>query len=321
MPDLRRIAVLDDYQRAAHRHADWSALPDGAELTVFTEHLGGPADVMAALEPFDVVVAMRERTAFPAPVLAGLPNLRLLVTTGPANAAIDVAAARQRKIVVSGTRGGGLTSTVELTWGLIHALARRIPAEDRGVRDGAWQRTVGRDLHGARLGVIGLGGVGAPVARVGLAFGMDVVGWSPHLDPEHASSLGVTSVSKEELLATSDIVTIHLKLSPSTTGLVGREELALLRPDALLINTSRGPIADEDALLDALRAGTIGGAGVDVFSTEPIPANSAWRDVPRTVLTPHLGYVTAGTYDVFYRDALEAVLAFAAGAPIRQLEP
>lgn len=321
MPEIRRVAILDDYQGVARRYADWSTLPDGARLTVFTEPLGGSEDVIAALEPFDVVVAMRERTAFPAAVIDRLPNLRLLVTTGPANAAIDVAAARRRGIVVSGTRGAGLISTAELTWGLIHALARSIPAEDRGVRGGGWQRTVGRDLHGARLGVIGLGGVGSHVARVGLAFGMDVVAWSAHLDAGHARAVGVTPVDKRELLATSDVVTIHLKLSARTTGLLGRDDLALMRPDSLLVNTSRAPVVDEEALLAALHAGTIGGAGLDVHSTEPLPADSPWRTAPRTVLTPHLGYVTEGTYDIFYSDALEDILAYAAGHPIRVVAP
>ncbi|MGW7695351.1 D-2-hydroxyacid dehydrogenase family protein [Streptomyces asiaticus] len=321
MPEIRRVAILDDYQGVARRYADWSTLPDGARLTVFTEPLGGSEDVIAALEPFDVVVAMRERTAFPAAVIDRLPNLRLLVTTSPANAAIDVAAARRRGIVVSGTRGAGLISTAELTWGLIHALARSIPAEDRGVRGGGWQRTVGRDLHGARLGVIGLGGVGSHVARVGLAFGMDVVAWSAHLDAGHARAVGVTPVDKRELLATSDVVTIHLKLSARTTGLLGRDDLALMRPDSLLVNTSRAPVVDEEALLAALHAGTIGGAGLDVHSTEPLPADSPWRTAPRTVLTPHLGYVTEGTYDIFYSDAFEDILAYAAGHPIRVVAP
>ncbi|WP_232792412.1 D-2-hydroxyacid dehydrogenase family protein [Actinacidiphila yeochonensis] len=317
MPEIHRVAILDDYQQAAHRYADWSALPDGARLTVFTEHLGGPAEVVAALRPFDVVVAMRERTAFPAEVLDALPNLRLLVTTGQSNAAIDLDAAARGGIVVSGTRAAGLTPTAELTWGLIHALARSIPAEDSGLRGGAWQQTVGRDLHGARLGVIGLGNVGSRVAQVGLAFGMDVVAWSAHLDVQHAQALGVAPVGKRELLATSDVVTLHLQLSPRTAGLIGPDELALMRPDALLVNTSRARLVDEPALRAALEAGRLGGAALDVHWTEPLPAASAWRDVPRTVLTPHLGYVSAGTYETFYRDALDDVLAHAAGTPIR----
>ncbi|MFC5137705.1 D-2-hydroxyacid dehydrogenase family protein [Actinomycetospora rhizophila] len=320
MPKPRRIAVLDDYQQVAASYADWDAL--GAEVTSFAGHLGGPDDVVAALEPFDVVVAMRERTAFPADVLARLPNLGLLVTTGPANVAIDVAAARERGITVSGT--GGVSSnapTVEMTWALIHALARHVPAEDRAIREGRWQHTVGRDLAGRRLGVVGLGGIGAPVAAVGLAFGMDVVAWSRHLDPDEARAHGVTPVGRDELLATSDVVTIHLKLSARTRGLVGRDDLARMKPTALLINTSRGPIVDEDALVEALHAGTIGGAGLDVFGTEPLPLDAPLRTAPRTVLTPHLGYVTEGSYAVFYRDAVEDVRAWADGAPIRELGP
>ncbi|MFD7430365.1 D-2-hydroxyacid dehydrogenase family protein [Streptomyces sp. NPDC059818] len=321
MPEIRRVAILDDYQGISHRYADWSALPDGARLTVFTEHLGGPEEVSAALKPFDVVVAMRERTAFPAEVLSALPNLRLLVTTGPANAAVDVAAAHRQGIVVSGTRAAGLPSTAELTWGLIHALTRSIPTEERSLREGAWQRTVGRDLCGARLGVIGLGNVGGRVARVGLAFGMDVVAWSANLDAGHAGALGVTPVGQGELLATSDVVTLHVQLSPRTTGLIGRDELALMRRDALLVNTSRAGLVDERALLAALDSGSLGGAALDVHPAEPLPADSPWHTAPRTVLTPHLGYVTAGTYRTFYGDALDDVLAYAAGEPVRVIAP
>ena len=319
MPQPRRVAVLDDYQQVASTYADWDAL--GAdEVTFFAEHLGDADGVVAALEPYDVVVAMRERTAFPADVLGRLGNLRLLVTTGPANVAIDVEAARARGVTVSGTGGvSPSTPTVEMTWALIHALARHVAAEVRAVREGRWQHTVGRDLSGRRLGVIGLGGLGRPVATVGLAFGMDVVAWSQHLDPEDARAAGVTAVSKDELLETSDVVTIHLKLSERTTGLLGRDELARMKPTALLVNTSRGPIVDEDALVEALHAGTIGGAGLDVFGTEPLPADSPLRTAPRTVLTPHLGYVTEGTYDVFYREAVEDIRAWADGAPIREL--
>ncbi|WP_328631433.1 D-2-hydroxyacid dehydrogenase family protein [Streptomyces sp. NBC_00356] len=321
MPEIRRVAILDDHQHAAQRYAAWDSLPEGARLTCFHEHLGGPEEVIAALEPFDVVVSMRERTPFPAEVLDRLPHLRLLVTTGPANAAIDTTAAARRGIVVSGTRAAGLTSTAELTWGLLHALTRSLPAEERHLRDGGWQRTVGRDLHGARLGVIGLGGVGSRVARVGLAFGMDVVAWSAHLDPGHATALGVTPVGKRELLTTSDVVTLHARLSPRTVGLIGSEELALMRPDALLVNTSRAPVVDEKALLTALHAGTLGGAALDVHYTEPLPADSPWHNAPRTVLTPHLGYVTDGAYEIFYRDALDDILAHAAGEPVRVLTP
>jgi phosphoglycerate dehydrogenase-like enzyme len=321
VPQPQRIAVLDDYQQVAASYADWDAL--GAhEVTFFREHLGGPDAVVATLEPYDVVVAMRERTAFPAEVLERLPRLGLLVTTGPANVAIDVATAHARGVTVSGTGGvSPSTPTVEMTWGLIHALARHIPAEDRAVREGRWQHTIGYDLAGRRLGVIGLGGLGRPVAAVGLAFGMDVVAWSQHLDPDDARARGVVPVTKDELLATSDVVTIHLKLSARTTGLIGRDDLARMKPTALLVNTSRGPLVDEDALVEALHAGAIGGAGLDVFGAEPLPRNSPLRTAPRTVLTPHLGYVTHGTYVVFFREAVEDIRAWAAGAPVRELSP
>ena len=229
VPEVRRVAILDDYQHVARQSAAWERVTDGlgAELTAFHEHLGGPDDVVAALEPFDTLVVMRERTAFPAEVLERLPNLRLLVTTGPANAAIDVAAAHRAGITVSGT-GGVLdnAATVEMTWALILAAVRHVPEEDRRLREGGWQETVGADLKGRRLGVVGLGGIGKPVAAVGQAFGMDVAAWSRHLDPDDARAVGVTPVDKEELFATSDVVTIHMKLSRGSRGLVGREDLA-----------------------------------------------------------------------------------------------
>jgi phosphoglycerate dehydrogenase-like enzyme len=311
--------VLDDYQQVASTYADWDSL-GAQEVTFFAEHLGDADGVVAALEPYDVVVAMRERTAFPAGVLERLPNLGLLVTTGPANVAIDVAAAHARGVTVSGTGGvSPSTPTVEMTWALIHALTRHVPAEDRTIREGGWQHTVGRDLFARRLGVVGLGGLGRPVATVGLAFGMDVVAWSQNLDPDEARAHGVTPVGRSELLETSDIVSIHLKLSERTTGLIGLEDLARMKPTALLVNTSRGPIVDEDALVSALHAGTIGGAGLDVFGTEPLPADAPLRTAPNTVLTPHLGYVTEGTYAVFYRDAVEDIRAWADGNPMREL--
>lgn len=318
---VHRVAILDDYQGVARGYADWDRLERrGAEVTAFTEHLDGPEAVVAALEPFDVVVVNRERTAFPSEVLERLPSLGLLVTTGPANAAIDVGAAHRLGIAVCGT--GGVDSnapTVEMTWALVHAVVRHVPAEDARVRAGRWQGTVGRDLEGARLGVVGLGGIGKPVAAVGRAFGMDVVAWSRHLDPDDARAQGVTPVDRDELFATADVITVHLKLGEGTRGLIGRAEIAAMKPTAVLVNTSRGPIVDEDALLAALQAGTIGGAGLDVYSCEPLPADSPWRTAPRTVLTPHLGYVTDATYRVFFADALEDVEAWAAGEPIREV--
>ena len=282
-PRIRRIAILDDYQDVARGLADWARLGDDVEVTALREHLDGVDEVVAGLAGFDAVVAMRERTALTAEMFARLPDLRLIVATGPANVAIDVEAAQERGIVVSGTGGVATNApTVEMTWALISALTRHVPAEDRALREGGWQHTVGVDLHGRRLGVVGLGGIGAPVAAIGQAFGMDVVAWSEHLDADDARSRGVTPVTKAELFETSDVITIHLKLSDRTRGLVGREDLARMTSHALLVNTSRGPIVDEAALLEALHAGAIGGAGLDVFGTEPLPVDSPWRTAPRT---------------------------------------
>jgi phosphoglycerate dehydrogenase-like enzyme len=317
---MLRIAVLDDYQSVASAYADWSLLPKPAEVVEFHDSVADQDALVARLAPFDVVVAMRERTAFPRSVLERLPNLRLLVTTGARNASIDVRAATDHGITVCGT-GAHPTGPVELTWALILAVARHVPQEDAAVRAGAWQQTVGTDLAGATLGVVGLGRLGAKVATIGQAFGMDVVAWSQNLTEERAREIGVRRVEKEELLATADVVTVHLVLSDRTRGLLGRDDLARMKPTAYLINTSRGPIIDEPALIDALRDGTIAGAGLDVFDQEPLPADHPLRESRRAVLTPHLGYVTETTYEVFYRDAVEDVAAFLAGPPVRVLTP
>jgi phosphoglycerate dehydrogenase-like enzyme len=267
-----------------------------------------------------VIVAMRERTPIGADLLARLPRLRLLVTTGMANPSIDIAAAGARGIVVCGT--GGLPSpTAELTWALVLALARHVCAEDRRMRDGGWQQSVGTELAGRTLGVIGLGRLGRRVAAVGQAFEMPVIAWSQNLVAAGARSLGVEPVPRDELLARADVVTLHLRLSDRTRGLIGRHELALMQRSALLVNTSRGPIVDEAALLEALHAGTIAGAALDVYDTEPLPPEHPLRSAPNTVLTPHLGYVTSGTYARFYGDAVEDVAAFLRGAPVRVLSP
>ncbi|MFE7405045.1 D-2-hydroxyacid dehydrogenase family protein [Isoptericola sp. NPDC057559] len=311
-----RVAVLDDYQQVAHRFADWAGL--GAEVAFVDRPLPDDDAVVAALDGYDVVVAMRERTPVTAARLARLPDLRLLVTTGRQNAAIDLDAARARGVVVCGT-DSPTNATPELTWALILAVLRHVPAEDRAVRDGGWQHTVGGDLEGRRLGVVGLGRLGSRVARVGLAFGMDVVAWSRHLDPAHAEGLGVRPVAKDELFATSDVVTVHYKLSDRSRGIVGDDDLARMKRTAILVNTSRGPLVDTGALLAALHEGRIGGAGLDVYDAEPLPADHPLRSAPRTVLTPHLGYVTEGTYRTFYGQAVEDVAAWAAGAPVRVL--
>ena len=313
---MARIAVLDDYQRAAHGLADWSRLR-GHEVTFFHEPLDDPAQ---ALERFDVVCAMRERTAFPAELFDRLPGLRLLVTTGMRNAAVDMDAAAAHGVTVCGTEVPS-TPTAELTWGLILALARRIPVEDRGMREGGWQTTVGIDLAGKTLGILGLGRLGSIVAGYGEAFRMRLVAWSENLTAERAAECGAELVAKDELFSGADVVTIHLVLSRRTRGLVGARELGLMRPTAFLVNTSRGPIVDETALLDALDAGTIAGAGIDVYDREPLPADHPLRRAPNTVLTPHLGYVTEDTYRVFYGQTVDDVEAWLAGTPVRVIGP
>ena len=319
-----RVAILDDYQQVALASADWPS----ADITVFTEHIERTEALVRVLEPFDVIVTMRERTPFSSERISLLPNLKLLVTTGMANASIDLAAARERGITVCGT-GGSEGATAELTWGLILALARHIPYEDQrmkacgrsggGAMSSAWQRTVGSGLHGKHLGIVGLGTQGRAVAKVGRAFGMKLLAWSQNLDPAKAEKAHAEPVAKDELFARSDVVTVHYKLSERSTGLVGAPELALMKPTAYLINTSRGPIVDTTALVTALRSGTIAGAGLDVYDTEPLPLSHPLRTQRNVVLTPHLGYVTSETYEVFYGQAAEDIAAFAKDEPIRVL--
>jgi len=312
-----RVAILDDYQRVALASADWTRL-GAEEVRPFHGHIPDTADLAAELRGFDVVVAMRERTAFTAERFRLLPNLRLLVTTGMWNASIDLAAAEAAGVIVSGTRGspGG---TPELTWALILALVRHVPEEDRRIREGGWQQTVGFGLRGRTLGVVGLGNIGRQVAAVGRAFGMEVLAWSQHLSSAAAKEAGARAVAKDDLFSVSDVVTVHYKLSERSVGLVGARELGLMKPTAFLVNTSLGPIVDEDALLTALRSGTIAGAGLDVYDEEPLPGGHPMRMAPRTVLTPHLGYVTDDGYRTFYGDAVEDIEAFAAGRPLRVL--
>jgi len=315
---MLRIAVLDDYQGVSGHYADWSSLPEPAEVTVFGDHLDDEDAVAERLGPFEVVVGMRERTPFPRSLLDRLPHLRLLVTTGAKNASIDVAAAAERGVLVCGT-GAHPSGTAELTWALILAAARHLPEETANVREGGWQTTVGTDLAGRRLGVVGLGRLGTRVARIGQAFEMDVVAWSQNLTDERAAEAGVRRVAKEDLLRTSDVVTVHLQLSDRTRGLIGAAELALMKPTAILVNTSRGPIVDEPALVAALREHRLAGGGIDVYDREPLPADSPLRSTPGLVATPHLGYVTEATYEVFYRGVVEDVAAWMRGAPVRQI--
>jgi phosphoglycerate dehydrogenase-like enzyme len=325
-----RVAILDDYQQVSLASADWSPVHSLAQIDVFAQHIARTEALVSALEPYDVVVAMRERTYFDASRLGQLPRLKLLVTTGMSNPSIDLAACAERGITVCGTGGVG-SSTAELTWGLILALVRHIPEEDRRLKvaggpggtavgvGGGWQQTIGTGLDGKRLGVVGLGNQGRRVASVGRAFGMHVVAWSQNLDPAEAKKAHVKAVSKEELFSSSDVVTVHYKLSPRSEGLVGAAELALMKPSAYLVNTSRGPLVDGAALLAALRSGAIAGAALDVFDVEPLPLSDPFRSAPHVVLTPHLGYVTEESYRVFYGDAAEDIVAFAKGSPVRVL--
>lgn len=311
-----KVAILDDYQNVASGLADWASLD--ADVTVFTEPFGdaGPDVVAAALARFDVLVAMRERTRFPAEVLERLTDLRLLVSTGPRNAAIDLEAARRLGITVCGT-GYFASPTIEHTWALILAASRNLPAETASMRDGGWQLSLGTGLHGKTLGLLGLGRIGSEVARIGQAFGMKTIAWSQNLTAEKAEPLGVRAVPKEELFAEADVLTVHLVLSARTRGLVGAAELAAMKESAILVNTSRGPIIDEDALIEALRTQRIRGAALDVYDTEPLPADHPLRALPNATLTGHIGYVTRELYQQFYGDAVEDIAAFMAGNPIR----
>jgi phosphoglycerate dehydrogenase-like enzyme len=312
-----RVAILDDYQHAALASADWASL-GAREVRPFHGHIADTADLAAELAGFDVVVAMRERTPFTAERFRLLPDLRLLVTTGMANAAIDLEAAGAAGVTVCGTRGSD-SATAELTWALILSLARHVPAEDAAVRGGRWQHTMGFGLRGRTLGVVGLGRLGSRVARIGAAFGMEVLAWSQRLTAEAAASASARAVAKDELFDAADVVTVHYKLSPRSEGIVGAREIGLMKPTAYLVNTSRGPLVDTDALLAALRAGAIAGAALDVYDEEPLPVGHPLRNAPRTVLTPHIGYVTDDGYRVFYGEAVEDIAAFAAGHPVRVL--
>ena len=325
-----RVAILDDYQQVSLASADWSAVRSLGRIDVFAEHISRTEALVSALEPYDVVVAMRERTYFDADRLGQLPRLRLLVTTGMGNASIDLEACAARGVTVCGTGGIG-SATAELTWGLILALLRHIPEEDRRLKaaggaggaaigvGGSWQQTVGTGLEGKRLGLVGLGNQGRRVARIGRAFGMQVAAWSQNLDAAVAAEEQVEAVSKESLFSSSDVVSVHYKLSSRSEGLVGATELGLMKPTAVLVNTSRGPLVDSAALLAALRSGAIAGAALDVYDTEPLPLSDPLRSAPNVVLTPHLGYVTEETYRVFYSDAAEDIVAFSKGAPVRVL--
>jgi phosphoglycerate dehydrogenase-like enzyme len=304
-----KIAILDDYQNVALRMADWSALAGKAEITVFNDHLADPVAIVERLAPFDVICVMRERTPLPREILERLPKLKLIASTGPRNASIDMAAAKELGIAVTAT-GYRSTSTIELTWALILASVRPVIRENEAVRDGRWQTSIGEELSGKILGVLGLGNIGTPVARIGLAFGMKIIAWSQNMTPEKAAAAGATLVSKDELFRQADIVTIHLILSGRTRGLVGAAELALMKPTSRLINTSRGPIVDEASLVKALRSHALAGAAIDVFDQEPLPSQHPFRTMDNVLATPHIGYVTENLYRTFYGDAVTSITAW-----------
>jgi phosphoglycerate dehydrogenase-like enzyme len=304
-----KIAILDDYQNIALKLADWSTLARRAEITVFNDHIADPAAIIDRLLPFDVVCVMRERTPLPRDIIQRLPRLKLIASTGPGNASIDMAAAAEHGVSVTAT-GYSSTPTIELTWALILAGARHVVPESNAVRAGGWQTTVGQELEGKVLGVVGLGRIGAQVARIGLAFGMKIIAWSQNMTPEIAGAAGATMVPKSELFRQADIVTVHLVLSKRTRGLIGAAELEVMKPTARLINTSRGPIVDEAALIAALQSHSIAGAALDVFDQEPLPAGHPFRSLDNVLATPHIGYVGEDLYRTFYHDVVASISAW-----------
>lgn len=312
------VAIIDDYQGVALRCADWSPVTSRAGVTVFTRPWRDEDEIASTLAPFDIVVLMRERTAFPARLIERLPKLKLVAMTGHRTTTLDIDACTRRGIVVAHTTANPSSAPAELAFALILACARRLPQGDANVRRGAWEdgMPMGMPLEGRRLGIVGLGKLGTKVARYGLAFGMDVVAWSQNLTSDAAAAQGVRRVDKAELFATSDAISVHLALSDRSRGIVGAAEFALMKPGAIFVNTSRGPLSDETALLDALRAGRIV-AGLDVFDVEPLPPGHPFTTLANVVLTPHLGYVVADTMALFYRDSVANVVAFLDGAPIR----
>ena len=312
-----KIGILDDYQGVALSLADWSSLD--ATIEVFTAPFADADEVVKRLADFDVLVAMRERTRFPADVLSRLRSLKLLVSTGPINAAIDVKAARELGIVVCGT-GYFSYPAAELTWALVLAASRNLPSQVQSMRTGGWQLGLGTSVRGQTLGLMGLGNIGQQVAVFAHAFGMRVIAWSPNLTAEEAAAHNVTAVSKEQLFTEADVLSIHLVLSERSRGLVGTAELAMMKPTSILVNTSRGPIVDEGALVDALQRRVVTRAAIDVYDTEPLPADHPLRSLDNALLTPHIGYVTQQLYSVFYEDAVENVAAFVAGSPIRVMD-
>lgn len=317
---MKRCAIIDDYQECALDMADWGSLASEVEAVSFKDHLADEDEIAARLADFEIICIMRERTPFPRSLLEKLPKLELLLTSGMRNFSIDVAAAVENGVTVCGTPSLGYP-TSELTWGLIIGLARGIPLEDRSTRLGSWQRTVGYGLQGKTLGVLGLGRLGGQVATVGKAFGMEVIAWSQNLTAERCAEIGVELVSKEALFERADVLTIHLILGDRTRGLVQAADIARMKPSAYLVNTSRGPIVDEAAMIAALESESIGGAALDVYDVEPLPLDHPLRRLENTVITPHLGYVSVENYQGFYGGAVKNIRAWLDGAPERVLTP
>ena len=315
---VHRVAVIDDYQSVALTMADWSAVRPGCTVTIYPDHLSEPDEIVSRLGKYDVIVAMRERTPFPRSLLERLPALKLLITTGMRNQSFDFEAAAELGIVVSGTNLVP-TSTAELTWGLILAVARDTIGEDRRTRDGEWQQFVPMDLAGTTLGIVGFGKLGRQVATIAHVFQMEVLAWSPHLTPEKAAEYHATRVEFGELLERSQILTLHVPLNDSSRSMIGSSELRQLGAGSYLINTSRGPIVDQDALVHALHTGTIAGAGIDVYDVEPLPRDHPLLSTPRTVLSPHTGFVSQRSLRTAYSGAVENILAWMAGQPMRIL--
>jgi phosphoglycerate dehydrogenase-like enzyme len=316
-----RCAILDDYQNVVLQVADWSPIAKDVDITVFNAPLGGQDKVIGALADFDIVVGMRERTPFPRAVIEALPKLKLLITTGARNASFDLAAAKERNVVVCGTPSIG-NPTAGIAIGLMLEITRRIGFENARMKSGEpWQTTIGLDLEGQTLGVIGLGKLGTRVARIAKAFGMKVLAWSQNLTPEKCQEAGVEYASKEDLLRQADFISIHVILSQRSRGLIGAGDLALMKPTAYLINTSRGPIVDEGALLAALKEKRIAGAGLDVFDVEPLPLDHPLRRLDNVVLTPHLGYVSVQNYRAYFAGVVEDIRGFLDGKPVRAMSP
>jgi phosphoglycerate dehydrogenase-like enzyme len=301
-----KIAVLDDYQNVALESADWSVLGRQADITVFKDHLAEPEAVIERLLPFDVICVMRERSPLPRNIIERLPNLKLIASTGAGNASIDIAAAADRGIAIVHT-GYRSDPAIELTWALILASARHIVTESNAVRSGAWQQTVGSDLRGKTLGVLGLGRIGSEVARIATAFRMNLIAWSQNMTPQAAEAVGATLVSKNQLFEQADFLTIHVVFSSRTRGLIGVAELARMKPTARLINTSRGPIVEEQALISVLKNKQIAGAAIDVFDIEPLPPDHPFRTLDNILATPHIAYVSQGLYKTFYEDTVSNI--------------